>query len=226
MKKILSTIVFLFAIISSALALPTMNVKKLKSTAKYTGLARGSITTSEFIGGICVGQSVDDSGWLKEVMSAQVFEISISAKEVDIGKKLTLNILTIVKSRRSRGGYGYSKQSSFNIVFSRTGAMDGSLKLVFITPQFAGERDKSGFGEDMSDGWVVNGIAVELVNAEDGKILRTWSNSSLANKFSGGFSKFFSNLPHSINSDAIYAEKEAGYVANVSKYITIEENKQ
>ena len=164
-KACILTVVAFLA--TGTFAKPLLNVLKISSSAETTLLPnRPSVTTNSF-GHVYTAVDSDEEltvenapSWLKEVKSKQTFRITISANSAgDTNKWFTLNVMTITKNKDNRLGYGYSPTQSIKCLFTRSGAMDGSLKLIYVTPAFGSVRDSS--GNVISTGWHINGIACE-----------------------------------------------------------------
>ena len=133
-------------------AKPLLNVLKISSSAETTLLPKGPSVTTNSFGHVYTAIDSDEEltvenapSWLKEVKSKQTFRITISANSAsDTNKWFTLNVMTITKNKDNRLGYGYSPTQSIKCLFTRSGAMDGSLKLIYVTPAFGSVRDSSG----------------------------------------------------------------------------------
>ena len=157
-------------IASRAFAKPLLNVMKISSSSETVLLPRSPSVTTNSFGYVYTTIDSDEEvtvenapSWLKDVKSKQTFRITISANSAgDTNKWFTLNVMTITKNKDNRLGYGYSPTQSIKCLFTRSGAMDGSLKLIYVTPAFGSVRDSS--GNVISTGWHINGIACELLD--------------------------------------------------------------
>ena len=198
---------------SLAMAKPTMHAKQLSSSAKYTEKELYNTIIYHADGRTEQFETAEVIGRIKEFNSSQKYQISISvANDEDLKEDWYLNIITIVRSR-AKNGYGYSDKTSFKLNFSRSGANEGSLKLTYITPQL-----------NPADGWVVNGVAIELLD-KDNNVMRTWSNSSFNLKFASGIDAFVKNLPRTVKPTPIQV-REIGVIGKKSEFVTVEVVKQ
>ena len=158
--------------------------------------------------------------WLKEVKSKQTFRITISANSAsDTNKWFTLNVMTITKNKDNRLGYGYSPTQSIKCLFTRSGAMDGSLKLIYVTPAFGSVRDSS--GNVISTGWHINGIACELLD-EQGKVISTWGNSTYSPRTRAGIAAFIANPPKTLKTKSMPGESNGGFLKYKSEYVVVQ----
>ena len=212
---------------TSAFAKPVLNVLKISSSSETVLLpSRPSVTTNSYghvytVVGSDEELTVENApSWLKEVKSKQTFRITISANTAgDTNKWFTLNVLTITKNKDNRLGYGYSPTQSIKCLFTRSGAMDGSLKLIYVTPAFGSVRDSS--GNIISTGWHINGIACELLD-EKGKVISTWGNSTYSQRTRDGITAFLANPPKTLKTKSMPGESNGGFLKYKSEYVVVQ----
>ena len=213
-KACILTVVAFLA--TGTFAKPLLNVLKISSSAETTLLPnRPSVTTNSF-GHVYTAVDSDEEltvenapSWLKEVKSKQTFRITISANSAgDTNKWFTLNVMTITKNKDNRLGY-----------FTRSGAMDGSLKLIYVTPAFGSVRDSS--GSVISTGWHINGIACELLD-EQGKVLSTWGNSTYSPRTRAGIAAFLANPPKTLKTKSMPGESSGGFLKYKTEYVVVQ----
>ena len=205
-------------------AKPVLNVLKISSSTETVLLPKTPSVTTNSYGYAVVGEeeelTVENApSWLKDVKSKQTFRITISANSSsDTNKWFTLNVMTITKNKNTRLGYGYSPTQSIKCLFTRSGAMDGSLKLIYVTPAFSSVRDSS--GNVISTGWHINGIACELLD-EKGKVISTWGNSTYSQRTQSGISAFLANPPKTLKSRSMPGDSDGGFLKFKSEYIIV-----
>ena len=117
-------------------------------------------------------------------------------------------------------GYGYAEPQSIRCMFLRSGAMDGSLKLIYVTPSFNSVRDTQG---NVSHGWGINGVACELLD-ENGKVISTWTNSTYGSRFKAGLEAFIAHPPLSLKQRTMQGDSDGGFLKYKSEYILVEQN--
>ena len=207
-------------------AKPLLNVLKISSNVETVLPSKGpSVTTNSFGNVYVVGEDEEMTAgnapsWLKEAKSKQTFRITISANSTgDTNKWFTLNVMTITKNRNSRLGYGHSKPQSIKCLFTRSGAMDGALKLIYVTPAFNSVRDTS--GNIISTGWHINGIACELKD-EKGTVISTWSNSTYGARTRDGLTAFLANPPKTLKCRYMPHESNGGFLKYKSEYVVVQ----
>lgn len=221
---LLAAVTFLAA---GAFAKPVLNVLKISSSGETALIQKGpSVTTNSFghvysVVGSDEELTVENApSWLKEVKSKQTFRITISANSAgDTNKWFTLNVMTITKNKDNRLGYGYSPTQSIKCLFTRSGAMDGSLKLIYVTPAFNSVHDSA--GKIISTGWYINGIACELLD-ENGKVISTWGNSTYSPRTRDGISTFLANPPKTLKSKSMPGESNGGFLKFKSEYVVVQ----
>lgn len=224
MKTTLTALVILSCGI--CLAKPSMHVRKLGSATKYAESAgastvTGTVPATYYIDGKIVEEKSEETlagtmtTFKASFKTSQAYQFSISiAEEKDLEQEWTLNVITILKHKSNSGGYAYTKTASFKLKFYHTGANEGSLRLVYMTPQYFGEPT------DPTRPWVINGIAAELLDS-DGKVMRAWSNASFGMKFASGLAPFFKNLPRTMHATPI-PSGVFGLIALKNENVTIE----
>ena len=208
-------------------AKPVLNVLKISSSGETALIQKGpSVTTNSFgyvysVVGSDEELTVENApSWLKEVKSKQTFRITISANSADdTNKWFTLNVMTITKNKDHRFGYGYSPTQSIKCLFTRSGAMDGSLKLIYVTPAFNSIRDST--GKIISTGWHINGIACELLD-DKGKVISTWGNSTFSPRTRGGIAAFLADPPKTLKSKSMPGESNGGFLKFKSEYVVVQ----
>ena len=226
-KAFLLTVMAFLA--TGTFAKPLLNVLKISSSAEASLLPKGpSVTTNSFgyvysVVGSDEEMTVGNApSWLKEVKSKQTFRITISANTAgDTNKWFTLNVMTITKNKDNRLGYGYSPTQSIKCLFTRSGAMDGSLKLIYVTPALNSIRDSS--GKIISTGWHINGIACELLD-DKGKVISTWGNSTYSPRTRGGIAAFLADPPKTLKTKSMPGESNGGFLKFKSEYVIVEMN--
>ena len=214
-------------IASRAFAKPLLNVMKISSSSETVLLPRSPSVTTNSFGYVYTTIDSDEEvtvenapSWLKDVKSKQTFRITISANSAgDTNKWFTLNVLTITKNKDNRLGYGYSPTQSIKCLFTRSGAMDGSLKLIYVTPAFGSVRDSS--GNVISTGWHINGIACELLD-EKGKVISTWGNSTYSQRTRSGITAFLANPPRTLKTKSMPGESNGGFLKYKSEYVVVQ----
>ena len=224
-KAFLLTVMAFLA--TGTFAKPLLNVLKISSSAETSILPKGpSVTTNSFGYAYSVVGSDEEltvenaPSWLKEVKSKQTFRITISANaSSDTNKWFTLNVMTITKNKDNRLGYGYSPTQSIKCLFTRSGAMDGSLKLIYVTPAFGSVRDSS--GRVLSTGWHINGIACELLD-DKGKVISTWGNSTYSPRTRGGITAFLADPPKTLKTKSMPGESNGGFLKFKSEYVVVQ----
>lgn len=213
-----------------AFAKPVLHVLKMSSSSERTSFADTQVVTTNAYG---YAEVVDEEelkknaptvpSWIKETKSKQTFRITLSANTAgDTNKWFTLNIMTITKNKENRMGYGYAEPQSIRCKFLRSGAMDGSLKLIYVTPSFNSVRDKLG---NVSTGWGINGIACELLD-ENGKVISTWSNSTYGQRFNSGLAAFIASPPLSLKQRTMQGDNDGGFLKYKSDYVLVEQNEK
>ena len=206
-------------------AKPVLNVLKISSSSETVLIPKTPSVTTNSYGYAVVGEEEEVTAenapsWLKEVKSKQTFRITISANSAgDTNKWFTLNVMTITKNKDNRLGYGYSPTQSIKCLFTRSGAMDGSLKLIYVTPAFGSVRDSS--GSVISTGWYINGIACELLD-EQGKVISTWGNSTYSPRTRGGIAAFLANPPKTLKTTSMPGESNGGFLKYKSEYVVVQ----
>ena len=209
-------------------AKPVLHVLKISASGDDSAFAHTQVVTTNAYGYI---EWVDEAelkknappkpSWLKEIKSKQTFRITLSANAAsDTNKWFTLNIMTITKNKENRMGYGYAEPQSIRCMFLRSGAMDGSLKLIYVTPSFNSVRDTQG---NVSHGWGINGVACELLD-EDGKVISTWTNSTYGSRFKAGLAAFIAHPPLSLKQRTMQGDSDGGFLKYKSEYILVEQN--
>ena len=145
MKNIrLCVLAFAASLALGTLAKPVLHVLKISSSGDDAAFANTQVITTNAYGYI---EWVDEKelkknappkpSWLKELKTKQTFRITLSANTSDdTNKWFTLNVMTITKNKENRKGYGYAEPQSIRCMFLRSGAMDGALKLVYVTPSY------------------------------------------------------------------------------------------
>ena len=211
--------------VTGAFAKPLLNVLKISSSSETVLLPRSPSVTTNSYGYAVVGEEEDVTvenapSWLKDVKSKQTFRITISANAAgDTNKWFTLNVMTITKNKDNRLGYGHSPTQSIKCLFTRSGAMDGSLKLIYVTPAFGSVRDSS--GSVISTGWYINGIACELLD-EKGRVISTWGNSTYSPRTRGGIAAFLANPPKTLKTKSMPGESNGGFLKYKSEYVVVQ----
>ena len=211
-------------------AKPVLHVLKMSSSSERTSFADTQVVTTNAYG---YAEVVDEEelkkntptvpGWIKETKSKQTFRITLSANTAgDTNKWFTLNIMMITKNKENRMGYGYAEPQSIRCKFLRSGAMDGSLKLIYVTPSFNSVRDKLG---NVSTGWGINGIACELLD-ENGKVISTWSNSTYGQRFNSGLAAFIAHPPQTLKQRTMQGDSDGGFLKYKSDYVLVEQNEK
>jgi len=211
-----------------AFAKPVLHVLKMSSSSEGSAFANTQVVTTNAYG---YAEVVDEEelkknapsvpSWIKETKSKQTFRITLSANTAgDTNKWFTLNIMTITKNKENRMGYGYAEPQSIRCMFLRSGAMDGSLKLIYVTPSFNSVRDKLG---NVSHGWGINGVACELLD-ENGKVISTWTNSTYGPRFKAGLAAFIAHPPLSLKQRTMQGDSDGGFLKYKSEYILVEQN--
>ena len=209
-------------------AKPVLHVLKMSASGDDSSFANTQVVTTNSYG---YAEVVDEEelkksappkpAWLKETKSKQTFRITLSANAAgDTNKWFTLNIMTITKNKENRMGYGYAEPQSIRCMFLRSGAMDGSLRLIYVTPSFNSVRDKLG---NVSHGWGINGVACELLD-ENGKVISTWTNSTYGPRFKAGLAAFIAHPPLSLKQRTIQGDSDGGFLKYKSEYILVEQN--
>ena len=97
--------------------------------------------------------------------------------------------------------------------------MDGSLKLIYVTPAFNSVRDSA--GKIISSGWHINGIACELLD-EQGKVISTWGNSTYSPRTRGGIAAFLANPPKTLKTKSMPGESNGGFLKYKSEYVVVQ----
>ena len=229
MKNVrLCVLVFAASLTLGTLAKPVLHVLKISSSGDDAAFANTQVITTNAYGYI---EWVDEKelkknappkpSWLKELKTKQTFRITLSANAAgDTNKWFTLNIMTITKNKENRMGYGYAEPQSIRCMFLRSGAMDGSLKLIYVTPSFNSVRDKLG---NVSHGWGINGVACELLD-ENGKVISTWTNSTYGPRFKAGLAAFIAHPPLSLKQRTMQGDSDGGFLKYKSEYILVEQN--
>ena len=221
---ILAVIAFLA---TGTFAKPLLNVLKISSSTETSILPKGPSVTTNSFGHVYTEVGSDEEltvenapSWLKDVKSKQTFRITISANSAgDTNKWFTLNVMTITKNKDNRLGYGHSPTQSIKCLFTRSGAMDGSLKLIYVTPAFNSVRDSA--GKIISTGWHINGIACELLD-EKGKVISTWGNSTYSQRTRGGITAFLANPPRTLKTKSMPGESNGGFLKYKSEYVVVQ----
>ncbi len=221
---LLAVVAFLAA---GTFAKPVLNVLKISSSGETALIQKGPTVTTNSFGYVYSVVGSDEEltvenapSWLKEVKSKQTFRITISANSAgDTNKWFTLNVMTITKNKDNRLGYGYSPTQSIKCLFTRSGAMDGSLKLIYVTPAFNSVRDSA--GKIISSGWHINGIACELLD-EQGKVISTWGNSTYSPRTRGGIAAFLANPPRTLKTKSMPGESNGGFLKYKSEYVVVQ----
>lgn len=230
MKLRPASLLVLFAFLATGtFAKPVLNVLKVSSSGETSVLPKeqGGLTNScgevyTVVGEEEPGAAAKVPGWLKEVKSKQTYRITISANAAgDTNKWFTLNVMTITKNRDNRLGYGHSPTQSIKCRFTRSGAMDGALKLIYVTPAFNSVRDSA--GNIISTGWNINGIACELLD-EKGAVISTWGNSTYSPRTRGGIAAFLANPPRTLKTKSMPGESDGGFLKFKSEYVVVEMN--
>lgn len=211
---------------SACLAKPSMHVRKLGSSSRFSDIAPNSmkaenVPTAYYVDGRIVEEKAQTSEGSPEARfrtafkTSQAYQFSISvADEQDLEREWTLNVVTILKHKSNSGGYGYTKTASFKLKFHRTGANEGALRMIYLTPQ------RFGAPTDPEPQWIINGIATELLDG-NGKVMRSWSNASFGMKFAEGLASFFRNRPRTMHSAPIQSGS-FGLVALANENVAIE----
>lgn len=211
-------------------AKPVLHVLKISSSGDDAAFANTQVITTNAYGYI---EWVDEKelkknappkpSWLKELKTKQTFRITLSANTSDdTNKWFTLNVMTITKNKENRKGYGYAEPQSIRCMFLRSGAMDGALKLVYVTPSFNSVRDKLG---NVSTGWGINGVACELLD-DTGKVISTWTNSTYGPRFKAGLAAFIANPPQTLKQRTMQGDSDGGFLKYKSDYIIVEQNEK
>ncbi len=224
-------LVFAASLSIGTFAKPVLHVMKLSSSATSSGFPDTQVVVITNSYGYA--EVVDEEeqkknapptpSWLKEMKSKQTFRITLSANNAgDTNKWFTLNIMTITKNKENRMGYGYAEPQSIRCKFLRSGAMDGALKLIYVTPSFNSVRNTYG---DVSFGWGINGIACELLD-ENGKVISTWSNSTYGQRFKAGLATFIANPPRTLKHRTMIGDSDGGFLKYTSKYVIVEQNEK
>ena len=224
-KACILTVVAFLA--TGTFAKPLLNVLKISSSAETTLLPKKPSVTTNSFGNVYTTVDSDEEltvenapSWLKEVKSKQTFRITISANSAgDTNKWFTLNVMTITKNKDNRLGYGYSPTQSIKCLFTRSGAMDGSLKLIYVTPAFGSVRDS--LGNVISTGWHINGIACELLD-EQGKVISTWGNSTYSPRTRAGIAAFLANPPKTLKTKSMPGESNGGFLKYKTEYVVVQ----
>lgn len=231
MSKIsLCILAFAAFLASGTFAKPVLHVMKMSSSGDDSAFANTQVVTTNSYGYIeeldveeLKKNAPPKPSWLKETKSKQTFKITLSANNAgDTNKWFTLNIMTITKNKANRMGYGYAEPQSVRCKFLRSGAMDGALKLIYVTPSFNSVRDKLG---NVSTGWGINGVGCELLD-EDGKVISTWSNSTYGQRFNSGLAAFIANPPRTLKHRTMIGDSDGGFLKYTSKYVIVEQNEK
>ena len=229
MKNVrLCVLAFAASLTLGTLAKPVLHVLKISSSGDDAAFANTQVITTNAYGYI---EWVDEKelkknappkpSWLKELKTKQTFRITLSANTSDdTNKWFTLNVMTITKNKENRMGYGYAEPQSIRCMFLRSGAMDGSLKLIYVTPSFNSVRDTQG---NVSHGWGINGVACELLD-ENGKVISTWTNSTYGPRFKAGLAAFIAHPPLSLKQRTMQGDSDGGFLKYKSAYILVEQN--
>ncbi len=227
-RSSLCILAFAASLALGTFAKPVLHVLKMSSSGDDSAFAHTQVVTTNAYGYI---EWVDEAelkknappkpSWLKEIKSKQTFRITLSANAAsDTNKWFTLNIMTITKNKENRMGYGYAEPQSIRCMFLRSGAMDGSLKLIYVTPSFNSVRDTQG---NVSHGWGINGVACELLD-ENGKVISTWTNSTYGSRFKAGLAAFIAHPPLSLKQRTMQGDSDGGFLKYKSEYILVEQN--
>ena len=227
-RSSLCILAFAASLALGTFAKPVLHVLKMSSSGDDAAFANTQVITTNAYGYI---EWVDEKelkknappkpSWLKEIKSKQTFRITLSANAAsDTNKWFTLNIMTITKNKENRMGYGYAEPQSIRCMFLRSGAMDGSLKLIYVTPSFNSVRDTQG---NVSHGWGINGVACELLD-ENGKVISTWTNSTYGSRFKAGLAAFIAHPPLSLKQRTMQGDSDGGFLKYKSEYILVEQN--
>ena len=222
--SLLALVAFLAA---GAFAKPVLNVLKISSSGETALIQKEPSVTTNSFGHVYSLVGSDEEltlenapSWLKEVKSKQTFRITISANSAgDTNRWFTLNVMTVTKNKDNRLGYGHSPTQSIKCLFTRSGAMDGSLKLIYVTPAFNSVRDSA--GNIISTGWHINGIACELLD-EQGKVISTWGNSTYSPRTRGGIAAFLANPPKTLKTKSMPGESDGGFLKFKSEYVVVQ----
>ena len=229
-RSSLCILAFAASLALGTFAKPVLHVLKMSSSGDDSAFAHTQVVTTNAYGYI---EWVDEAelkknappkpSWLKELKTKQTFRITLSANTSDdTNKWFTLNVMTITKNKENRMGYGYAEPQSIRCMFLRSGAMDGSLKLIYVTPSFNSVRDKLG---NVSTGWGINGVACELLD-ESGNVISTWTNSTYGPRFKTGIATFIANPPQTLKQRTMQGDSDGGFLKYKSDYIIVEQNEK